>query len=195
MAYNRTGYAPWSLTREAGVQSATVDGTIEVPQYIQPVLDTGFVDEKGNWKGTKSNEEEFVGFTIAEGIPNSGTALFPDTNLFPSIDMTGFTNIFIAFRPNNSGNAALTAVMGPETVPFANLTPISAASNLIGNAGQRDPNDLTALFTEDDIGMTADVWNIYYISNNLQNQKNMQFKLTNSNFGNSNFEFAFMRMV
>ena len=50
MPYERTGYAPWSLTREAGVQSATVDGTIQVPQYIQPTLDTGFVDEKGNWK-------------------------------------------------------------------------------------------------------------------------------------------------
>ena len=48
MAYNREGYAPWSLTREAGVESATVDGTIEVPQYVQPTIDTGFVDEKGN---------------------------------------------------------------------------------------------------------------------------------------------------
>ena len=46
MAYNREGYAPWSLTRQAGVQSATVDGTIEVPQYCQPTIDTGFVDEK-----------------------------------------------------------------------------------------------------------------------------------------------------
>ena len=59
MAYNREGYAPWSLTRKAGVQSATVDGDIEVPQYIQPVLDTGFVDEKGDWKGIKSSDESF----------------------------------------------------------------------------------------------------------------------------------------
>ena len=49
MPYERTGYAPWSLTREAGVESATVDGTIQVPQYGQPVIDIGFVDEKGNW--------------------------------------------------------------------------------------------------------------------------------------------------
>ena len=61
MVYNRTGYAPWSLTREAGVQSATVDGTIEVPQYIQPTIDTGFVDIKGNWKGVRSSDEEFIG--------------------------------------------------------------------------------------------------------------------------------------
>ena len=56
MPYERTGYAPWSLTREAGVQSATVDGTIQVPQYIQPVLSTGFIDENGNWKGTRSSD-------------------------------------------------------------------------------------------------------------------------------------------
>ena len=68
MPYERTGYAPWSLTREAGVQSATVDGTIQVPQYIQPTLDTGFVDEKGNWKGVKSSDEVFIGITKAESI-------------------------------------------------------------------------------------------------------------------------------
>ena len=42
MVTERTGYAPWSLTREAGVESATVDGTIKVPQNIQPTLDCGF---------------------------------------------------------------------------------------------------------------------------------------------------------
>ena len=53
MPYERTGYAPWSLTREAGVESATVDGTIQVPQYVYPNLDTGFIDEKGVWQGRK----------------------------------------------------------------------------------------------------------------------------------------------
>ena len=46
MVRNRKGLAPWSLAREAGIESATVDGTIEVPQYVQPTLNTGFV-EKG----------------------------------------------------------------------------------------------------------------------------------------------------
>ena len=59
MPYERTGYAPWSLTREAGVESATVDGTIQVPQYGQPVIDIGFVDEKGDWKGRRSSERVF----------------------------------------------------------------------------------------------------------------------------------------
>ena len=44
MPSKRTGFAPWSLTREAGVLSATVDGTVEVPQNVQPTLSTGYVD-------------------------------------------------------------------------------------------------------------------------------------------------------
>ncbi len=56
MVEKREAFAPWSLTRKAGVQSATVNSDIEVPQFIQPVLATGFVDEKGDWKGSKSSE-------------------------------------------------------------------------------------------------------------------------------------------
>ena len=96
MPSKRTGYAPWSLTREAGVQSATVDGTIEVPQYLQPTIDTGFVDVKGNWKGRRSNDEQFIGITKAESIPNSGEVLFPDAPNHPRIDMPGFNDILIA---------------------------------------------------------------------------------------------------
>ena len=47
MVEKREAFAPWSLTREAGVQSATINGTIDVPQNVQPTLSTGFVDEKG----------------------------------------------------------------------------------------------------------------------------------------------------
>ncbi len=89
MVYNRTGYAPWSLTREAGVQSATVDGTIEVPQYIQPVLDTGFVDEKGNWKGVKSTDETFFIDAPHIDTPNGAAVLVPQTADRDFINMTG----------------------------------------------------------------------------------------------------------
>ena len=71
MVYERTGYAPWSLTREAGVQSATVDSQIQVPQYLQPIVDTGIIDEKGDWKGIKSSDEQFIGLSFAEAIPLS----------------------------------------------------------------------------------------------------------------------------
>lgn len=188
----RTGYAPWSLTREAGVQSATVNGTIEVPQTCQPTINTGVIDEKGNWQGVKANDEVFIGITKAEGIANGGELLVPDTSNFASIDMTGFSSIFIALKVSNGGGFATEAVMGPDTTPFANLTPVNTASTLIGNAGT---NDFETLFSDGAQAQTADVWNIFYIDTRLANQKNMQFKITNNSGAASDIEFGFMRVV
>ena len=107
----RTGYAPWSLTREAGVQSATVNGTIDVPQTCQPTINTGVIDEKGNWKGIKADDEVFIGLTKEEGIADGGTVLFPNTNAFPSIDMTGFSSVAIAIKTTRNGNYAFDLIM------------------------------------------------------------------------------------
>ena len=86
----RTGYAPWSLTREAGVQSATVNGTIDVPQTCQPTINTGVIDEKGNWQGVKASDEVFLGLNTAEAIADGTSVLFPNTNQIQSISMVGF---------------------------------------------------------------------------------------------------------
>ena len=193
MVYNRTGYAPWSLTREAGVQSATVDGTIEVPQYIQPTIDTGFCDEKGNWKGIKSSDEQFIGITKAEAVGNGGDVLFPDTNDFPSINMRGFTDMFIAFRVTNGGNCAITAVMGPATTPFANLTPVAAARGLRGTRAEGQLMSDLLIDSADELH--TDGWNIFFIGGNLRSQQNLQFKVTNNSGGNNDITFAFMRLV
>jgi hypothetical protein len=192
MPYERTGYAPWSLTREAGVESATVDGTIQVPQYVYPNLDTGFIDEKGVWQGRKSDDRSFIGITKGEGIANGGEMLAPDTPSFPSINMSGFRDIFIALKPSSGGGFAVKAVMGPDTVPFANLTPVNAATDLKGAVRQTDFNNLLADGAD---SMTADVWNIFYIQNSLVGQQNLQFKITNNTGGSSDIEFAFMRLV
>ena len=192
MVYERTGYAPWSLTREAGVQSATVDSEIEVPQYLQPTINTGIVDDKGDWKGIKSSDEQFIGLSKAEAIPNGGEVLFPDTNDFPSINMTGYYDIIIAIKPSNGGDVALSGVMGPDTTPFANLTPVNAAADLKGAVRQTDFNNLLADGAD---SMTADVWNIFYIQNSLVGQKNIKFKITNNSGGSGNIEFGFMRLV
>ncbi len=194
MPYERTGYAPWSLTREAGVESATVDGTIQVPQYIYPNLDTGFIDEKGVWQGRKSNDRSFIGITKAEGVANGGEILAPDTNEFPTINMSGFNSIFIAIKPTNGGNFGIEAVMGPDTEPFANLSPVNPAAVL---RGDRIPEFRTMqnLFVDTSEALTADVWNIFNITNTLNNQMNMQFKITNNSGGASDIEFGFMRLV
>ena len=107
--------------------------------------------------------------------------------------MTGYTDIFFALNPTNGGNYGVHAVMGPDTVRFANLTPLNAAVILKG--AKESQSDFNNLLVDGSDSMTADVWNIFYIQASLKGQKNMQFKVTNSSGGNSTIQFAFLRMV
>ena len=196
MVRNRRGLAPWSLSREAGIESATVDGTIEVPQYVQPVLDTGFVDEKGDWKGAKSSDKDFRAFQTDLGIANTGNILTPSANADGTwpLDMTGYNSIFLGIKPSNGGNYAFTAVMG--TGSFANLTPVNEAASLVG-AGDLGAhrNEWETILNDSAQSLTADVWNIFVIKHTLANQKLLQFKITNNSGGSSDIETAFMRLV
>ena len=197
MVRNRRGLAPWSLAREAGIESATVDGTIEVPQYVQPTLSTGFVDEKGDWKGTKSSDKDFIAFLTDEAIANTASFLTPDVNpdgTWP-LDMTGYCGLFIAVKPTNGGAYKIQAVMGPDSLSFANLNPVNAAAILKGTRGDSG-NDFDDLFSDSAETLTADVWNIFSImSCGLQDQKLLRFKITNNSGDISNVETAFMRLV
>ena len=191
----RKAYAPFSLTSEAGVAQTPVEGYIDVEQKIYPTVSTGTVNENGKWAGVKSNDDEFIGLTKAVSIPNGGEVLFPDTSNVPSIDMTGFSSLFIAIKPTNAGNYATEAVMGPDTIRFANLEPVNAAAALKGNADRTNISSLASALIDSSEALTADVWNIFYILDKLGNQKNMQFKITNNSGGSSNIEFGFMRLI
>ena len=198
MVRNRRGLAPWSLAREAGIESATVDGTIEVPQYVQPVLDTGFVDEKGDWKGVKSSDKDFFAFQIDLGIANGGEFITPTQNpdgTWP-LDMTGYNNIMVAVKPTRGGAYAMSAIMGPADISFANLNPVDAGASLRGSGSLVGGKaDMTTLFNDAAETMTADVWNIYMIAGTFASQKLLQFKITNNSGGSSDIETAFMRIV
>ena len=193
----REAYAPWSLTRKAGVQSATVNGDIEVPQFIQPVLDTGFVDELGNWKGIKSSDESFFISDTAEGIANGGEVLFPNTADRDFIDMTGYTDLLIAILPTNGGNVATTAVMGPDSNSYANLRPVNPASTLMTNGYPQGAyhSDFEEAFNDGAQSLTANVWNIFLITEVLKSQKLLQFKIVNNSGGASDIDFAYLRLV
>tara|TARA_Y100000034_G_scaffold6255_1_gene6861 strand:+ start:114 stop:710 length:597 start_codon:yes stop_codon:yes gene_type:complete len=198
MAYNREGYAPWSLTREAGVESATVDGTIEVPQYVQPTIDTGFVDEKGDWKGRKSSDKNFIAISTDVGIPNTGEILTPSVNADGTwpLDMEGFQDIQIAIKPTSGGNYSITGVMGPDTLSYANLNPVNPAATLRGNwNGIGNESDLEDLFIDGSESLSADVWNIFIIQGRLSNQKLLQFKIINNSGAESDIQTAFRRLV
>jgi len=193
MVEKREAFAPWSLTRKAGVQSATVNSDIEVPQFIQPVLSTGFVDEEGNWKGSKSSDEVFLVDATHENVANGGAVLSPQAT--PDyIDMTGFTDIFIAIKPSNGGAVKIDAFMGPATNSFANLSPIDPVRIQIG--GRNDvPASLQTAFYDNGQSLTADVWNIFLLQGMLAEQKVMQFKITNDSGGASDITFAYLRLV
>jgi len=196
MVYNRKAISPWSVEREAGIESATVDSNIEVPQYLQPTVNTGFIDEKGFWRGNVSSDKQFILYTD-EAIANGGTILTPSVNADGTwpLDMTGYNDVFIAIKPTNGGAYAVSAVMGPDSVSFANLSPVNPASLLQGVNPNYSPPDFEALMLDATDTMTVDVWNIFNIMELLRNQKLLQFKIVNNSGGISTIETAFMRIV
>jgi hypothetical protein len=196
MVYNRKAISPWSVEREAGIESATVDSNIEVPQYLQPVVDTGFIDEKGFWKGNKSSDKDFIALQLDEAIADGGEILTPSPNADGTwpLDMTGYSDIFLAIKPTNGGNYNLAALMASGGLSFANLSPVNAAAVLKGNSSFV-PSTAENLFVDGSEALTADVWNIFSIQNRLKNQKLLMFGITNNSGGISTIESAFMRLV
>ncbi len=194
MPSKRTGYAPWSLTREAGVQSATVEGTIEVPQNVQPTLSTGFVDEKGNWQGTKSSDEQFIGISRAESVANGAAVLFPDTSNISSINMAGFSGLQIAIKATQGGTYNLKGVFGPDTLPYANLDPIMSGDDIkiVDSIGSADESILS-----DNITINyANQWFILTVlKDRFKEQLNAQIKVTNSTGSATDIDFGFRRLV
>lgn len=187
----RKVYAPYSTTGEQ-VGQTPLEGYVDVAQAIYPAVNTGQIGKDGEWSGVTVSDKTFTIDTTHEGVPNGAAVLVPQKQ--PDfIDMTGYTDIQLAIKPSNGGNYAIAAVMGPDTNPFANLTPVNAIATLRGNV--KNSNEVENLFNDSAESLTADVWNIFYIQNNLRNQKNLQFKITNNSGGASDITFAYMRMV
>ena len=160
-----------------------------------PALTVGTINAKtGEWTGVLESDTAFLIDATHEAVANGATVLSPQAQP-DRIDMTGYSDIFIAIKPSNGGDIAIKAVMGPNTNYFANLEPVEAAATLEGNIGQTNPQDVTTLFDENATSLTADVWNIFVIQHNLANQKNMQFSIVNNSGGNSNIQFAYLRIV
>ena len=198
MAEKRRGYAPYSLTRKAGVQSATVNGDIDVIQEIRPVIEAGFLDETGDWKGKKSSDEVFIAITKDEAIANGAAILTPSTNADGSwpLDMTGFQNLMFAIKVTNAGNYEIKAVNGPDTVPFANLSPVNAGVAFRGSVDPRTQSMDQLLVDSAENLSVADVWNIFPLKNGrLSDIKNLQFSITNNSGDISTIETGFMRLV
>jgi len=182
----RKVYAPYSKTGEQ-VGQTPLEGY---------VVNTGIVNENGEWIGIKSTDKQFRIDAKHEAIPNGAAVLSPQTD--PQyIDMTGFVDLFVAFKVSNGGNFAIEAVMGPDTNSFANLNPVNPASRLMSNGYPQGAfhSDFEEIFNDSAQALTADVWNIFIITEVLKSQKLLQFKITNNSGGESNIELATMRVV
>jgi hypothetical protein len=189
----RKVYAPYSTTGEQ-VGQTPVEGYVDVKQEITPTILTGELGKDGEWSGVTVSDKSFLIDPPHLAIPNSAQVLSPQKADHEYIDMTGFNKLFIALKVSNGGNFGLRAVMGPETYPFANLTPVNAAATLRGTVAQSFPVDIEDLFNEGGEPMTADVWNIFEITT-LNNQKLLQILIINSSGAESNIEFASLRVV
>ena len=187
----RKVYAPYSTTGEQ-VGQTPLQGYVDVAQAIYPAVNTGQISTDGEWSGVITSDKQFIGITTHSAIPNTGVTLSPDTPDFPSINMKGYKDIFIAIKPTNGGNYATNAVAGPDTTPFANLIPVNSGTDLRGCVRR---NDFDSILIDSADSLTADVWNIFIIQDQLKDQENFQFKVVNGSGGNSDIEVAFMRLV
>jgi len=192
----RKVYAPYSTTGEQ-VGQTPVEGYVDVKQEITPTILTGELGKDGEWSGVTVTDKQFLIDPEHLAIPNGATVLSPQKADHEYIDLTGFSSLYIALKVSNGGNVAITAVMGPETYPFANLSPVNAAATLrfITDDDTAQNQDLRDCFNDAAEQLTADVWNIYNIQNVLSNQKLLQFKITNNSGAESNIQFASLRVV
>ena len=189
MPYEGTGYAPWSLTREAGVESATVDGTIQVPQYVYPNLDTGFIDERGVWQGRKSTDRDFIDLQRDESIADQG-----DITSNKVIDMYGFSKLNIAIQPSRSGDYYFELLFGgDDNDGYLNLKPINTA--IPPKATIRTDSSTNAFVTllADQQSVTADLWTIFQV-NDVGDFK-IKLKIINRSGGASTIQTAIQRLV
>jgi len=191
----RKVYAPYSTTGEQ-VGQTPVEGYVDVKQEITPIILTGELGKDGEWSGVTVSDKNFTIDATHEGVANGASVLSPQTADASFIDMTGYTTLFIALKPSNGGNVSLVGVMGLDTRPFANLTPIEPNAVLKGLINpSASQTTLENLLFDSSESLTADVWNIFIIGDRFQNQKNLQIRIGNNSGDISNIDFAYQRVV
>jgi len=194
----RKSIAPWSERVSEGLIDQPIDSSITASQTLTATVDTGFIDQSGTWKGVVSSDTIF-GITQTDiGIANTGTFITPSKNADGTwpLDMTGFTDLFLAIKVTNTGNYKIGAIMGPDDISFGGLSPVEPAVLLKGFPIGDDPTDMSNLMDDaaENIS-TAGTWFIFSIMDRMKHQKLLQFKITNNSGGSSNIDTAFMRLV
>jgi hypothetical protein len=188
-------YTPWSRESEDGLITSAVDSHVSVSQNVVPALNVGTIDKlSGKWNGVTVSDSTFLVDATHEAVGNGASVLSPQQSDHEFINMTGFNDLQIAIKPSVTGNYTLTAVQGPDTYAYANLSPVNSTATLRGNGDWYASADFEGL-TASTESLAADVWNIFTIINRLSNQKLLQFHITNASGSISNIQFASLRVV
>ena len=190
---------PFSTRAKEGATDSPLGDFVSVDQTIVSTAEAGFYDRNtGKLTGVLASETSFNIMQTDLAIPNTGEILTPSVNddgTWP-LDMTGYSDLFLGIKPTNGGNYAIQAVTGPDSVSFANLTPVNSASLLRGVCGSVNVTGaINNIMNESAESLTSDVWNIFIICDILKQQKLLQFKITNNSGGSSDIETAFLRLV
>jgi len=188
--------SPWSKTYKEGLPTTAVDDHVNIDNTVVGAITTGVIDSAtGQWKGITVTDDNFTIDATHEGVPNTGVVLCPQAT--PDyINMKGFKNLFIAIKPTNGGNVAIEAVFGPAHNYFANLTPIRSGSGVrIATDGEPSDEGVYSGFYDATEALSADVWNIYNIQGRLSDQQVLQLQITNNSGGESDIQFAYLRVV
>jgi hypothetical protein len=194
----RKSIAPWSERVSEGLIDQPIDSQILASQTLEPTVSTGFIDQTGQWKGNIASDDVFGITQTDNAIANGEVIITPSTNADGTwpLDMTGYNDVLLAIKTNQAGNYAIEAIMGPDTIAVAGLSPVAAAAGLrIGTDGEPSDEGFYAAFQDAAESLQANVWFIFNIQGRLRNQKLLRFKITNNSGATANIDTAFLRMV
>jgi len=191
MALRRKGSAPWSLTKDAGLSDAPVSGSPFVEgDEVKPVIDAGFIDAKGLWQISPSDD---IAFTFQD----------PDQALAAGADMEFPVNmikhdIMILAIVDTSGNNINTdlCVDNPTTLtgPYAPFATIGGNGDRTWLINKTNNSGLFSEILSDSNETLAATWQFYKIKELRGTQ--VRFKIHNNDGSNAGtISTAYMRLV
>jgi len=190
---------PFSTRAKEGATDSPLGDFVNVEQSIVSTAEVGFYDENtGKLTGVRASDKLFGQIQLDSGVANGASIITPSKNADGTwpLDMTGYSDIFLALKTTNAGNYDIIAIMGPSDLSFGGLSPLNAATTLRGRPRFPQSSDsMNSLLNDSAEALTADVWNIFSIQSCLANQKVLQFSISNNSGGSADIESAFMRLV
>jgi len=122
MALRRKGSAPWSATKEAGLSDAPVSGNPFVEgDEVKPVIDAGFIDEKGLWQINRVSDDQQFTFQDPDQAITPGNAA-----IIQGVNMLNHDLLIVAVKDSSGDDIDfsvqwrndLVGATGPYTAPI-----------------------------------------------------------------------------